>query len=166
MPKSMGATDRRPLVYGVFVLLILVAASYLFWPRSPQPDSLVLTPESVRTRSAAADMSGELAGDEDGSLTTVNMGDSDAPMEETSISDEPPVTTSNTTRISSTTTSAKPSAFEPAGAGNWVVNVGAFSNESGARTRAAGRPGGCQGPTHARQTPRTGRRPPRSADRG
>ena len=149
MPKSMEATDRRPLVYGVFVLLILVAASYLFWPRSPKPDSLVLTPESVRTQAAAADMNSDLTSNDDGSITTVELGESDAPIEETSISDEAPVTrpvsrsvtepaktTQSATKSNSTKTSTKSSAFEPAGAGDWVVNVGAYSKKSSAQTRA------------------------------
>ena len=149
MPKSMEPTDRRPLVYGVFVLLILVAASYLFWPRSPKPDSLVLTPESVRTQAAAAEMTGDVESDEDGELTTVDLGESDAPVEESSISDHPPVTkpvtttvtapakpTQRTPEVTTTTTSAKSPAFEPAGAGDWVINAGAFSKKSGAQTRA------------------------------
>jgi len=143
MPKSIEATDRRPLVYGIFVLLILVAASYLFWPRSPKPDSLVLTPESVRTQPTAAEISVD---PEDGSLETVAMGETDAPVEETSISDQPPVTkpvkTAETTPAKTThsspkkSSSTKASSFEPAGAGNWVVNVGAFSKKSSAQTRA------------------------------
>ena len=32
MAKSIEPADRRPLVYGVFVLIILIAATYLFWP--------------------------------------------------------------------------------------------------------------------------------------
>ena len=142
MPKSMEPTDRRPLVYGVFVLLILVAASYLFWPRSPKPDSLVLTPESVRTRPAAADMSGDVMGGDESPVTTVALGDSDAPAEETSISDQPPVikpakTTQSTAKNRDATSNAKSSGFEPSGAGNWIINVGAFSTKSSAQTRAA-----------------------------
>jgi cell division septation protein DedD len=145
----MEPTDRRPLVYGVFVLLIVVAASYLFWPRSPEPDSLVLTPESVRTQAAAAEMSGDIESNTDGELTTVDLGESDAPVEETSISDQPPVkrpvttpvattveTTQSTPDQASTTTRPKSPAFEPAGAGDWVINVGAFSKKSSAQTRA------------------------------
>jgi cell division septation protein DedD len=138
MPKPIDATDRRPLVYGVFVLLILVAASYLFWPRSPKPDSLVLTPESVRTQPAAAEMNADA---EDSSLETVALGESDSPVEESSISDQPPVTRPAQTAKATppTTKQKKPtnkSDFEPAGAGNWVLNVGAFSKKSSAQTRA------------------------------
>ena len=139
MSSSNEATDRRPLVYGVFVLLILVAASYLFWPRSPKPDSLVLTPESVRTQPAAAEMSTDT--EEGGSVETVAMDETNAPAEETSISDQPPVTrpvkTAETTPAETIrSSSANASAFEPAGAGNWVINVGAFSKKSSAQTRA------------------------------
>ena len=93
MPKSIEPADRRPLVYGVFALLILIAASYLFWPRSPQPDSLVLTPESVRTEPAAADMESDPTAEETTNIETVDVAGGEEIAEETNISDDPPATT-------------------------------------------------------------------------
>lgn len=143
MPRSIEPADRRPLVYGVFVLLILVAASYLFWPRSPEPESLVLTPDSVRTGSAAADMSGEPSDDEAAPVETVALDESAAINEETHISDEPPAVATRTPERSSNppdrSEPARTTALAengPSGSGSWVLNVGAFSTEAGARSRA------------------------------
>lgn len=152
MSKSIEPADRRPLIYGVFVLLILVAASYLFWPRTPHSDSLVLTPESVRTGSAAAEMSGALTeaphGDAvgdvaDADLETTAVDESHAIAAETSISDEAPVTRAVTpeptrrepTRVEPVRTTAL-AGTGPASSGDWVLNVGAFSAEASARARA------------------------------
>lgn len=149
MSKSIEAADRRPLVYGVFVLLILVAASYLFWPRAPKPESLVLTPESVRTESAAADMTAEAgtaevaAAGED--LESVALDESAGIAAETSISDEPPVTSPQPARArptpKPTPTPTQPAAntegSAPGDTGKWVLNVGAYSSEANARARAA-----------------------------
>lgn len=142
MPKSIEPADRRPLVYGIFALLILVAASYLFWPRSPQPESLVLTPESVRTEAAAADMDTEPTADESATVETVDVAGTDELAEETRISDDPPPTAASTTPPARTSPPANTRTSEltgsgPASSGNWVLNVGAYSTESNARSRAA-----------------------------
>jgi cell division septation protein DedD len=136
MPKSIQPADRRPLVYGVFVLLILFAASYLFWPRSPRPDSLVLTPDSVRTDSAAASIEGEPTEAEASDVETVAVDDANEIAEETSISNEPPAVKTKTTPPVNRQT-AEATSTGPAGSGNWVLNVGAYSKESSARARAA-----------------------------
>ncbi len=140
MPKSIEPADRRPLVYGIFALVILVAASYLFWPRSPKPDSLVLTPESVRTEAAAADMQTDPTSEEVAAVETVDVATDEAIAEETSITDEPPATVPATPPARTTPRAvqetAELSGSGPAGSGDWVLNVGAFSSESSARARA------------------------------
>ena len=137
MPKSIEPADRRPLVYGIFALVILIAASYLFWPRSPQPDSLVLTPESVRNDPAAADMQTEPSADEATDLETVDIASSDEIAEEESISDDPPPTPKPKTSPPAKQATAELTGNGPSSSGNWVLNVGAYSKESGARSRAA-----------------------------
>jgi cell division septation protein DedD len=153
MSKPIEPADRRPLVYGVFVLLILVAAAYLFWPRQPKPQSLVLTPESVRTGSAAADMTRtptdeEAAGLPADDVESVAVPEPNAISEETSISDEPPTTGSSGGTVMSspatTTQDRQPESTAetgladggPAATGDWVINVGAFSSEASAKNRA------------------------------
>ena len=147
MSRSIEPADRRPLVYGVFVLMILVAASYLFWPRSPQPDALVLTPESVRTGSAAAEMNTAPEEGETTPVETVEVAAANDLAVETSISDEPPATdpapakpkeTAKTdTAKPKTATAARPATHPSTGSGDWVVNAGAFSTEASARSRTA-----------------------------
>jgi cell division protein FtsN len=137
MPKSIEPADRRPLVYGIFALVILIAASYLFWPRSPQPESLVLTPESVRNDPAAADMETEPSAEEATDLETVDVGSGGEIAEETSISDVPPPTPKPKTSQPAKNTTAELTGNGPSSSGDWVLNVGAYSKESGARSRAA-----------------------------
>ncbi|RKZ06938.1 hypothetical protein DRQ32_10610 [bacterium] len=150
MPKSIEAADRRPLVYGLFVLLILVAASYLFWPRSPQPESLVLTPDSVRTESAAADMTstteaGDSEADQGSDVEVVALEGENEIAEETHINIEDAPSKKPTQTKTATATPAKTSAEPaantvgsmPATNGKWVLNVGAYSKEANARSRAA-----------------------------
>lgn len=147
MSKSIEPADRRPLVYGVFVLLILVAASYLFWPRTPKPESLVLTPESVRSGPVAADMSGDVTEAEAaaGDLESVEPDGAPTIAEETHISDAP--VEEPAPAVEPAPSQPAPDRSEPARAnalagngpsatGGWVLNVGAFSTESAARKRA------------------------------
>lgn len=147
MSRSIEPADRRPLVYGIFVLLILIAASYLFWPRSPQPDALVLTPESVRTGSAAAEMNAAPGEDETASVETVEVAAANDIAVETSISDEPPATEPAPQKPGTEakaeaakpqpTTASRPASSLSTGSGDWVVNAGAYSAEASARSRAA-----------------------------
>jgi DedD protein len=140
MPKSIEPADRRPLVYGIFALIILVAASYLFWPRSPQPESMVLTPESVRSDPAAADMETSPAEDEALAVETVEVAEEGEIAEETSISEEPPTTQRETIQPETSPPprqqTAELTGNGPSGSGDYVLNVGAFSNEASARARA------------------------------
>ena len=140
MAKSIEPADRRPLVYGVFVLIILIAATYLFWPRSPRPESLVLTPESVRTDSAAADLAGQpTPGEltESAPVEAETVDDHAEIAEETKISDDlppPPVETKTSAPVNRNTSELTDNG--PTGSGKWVINVGAFSQESSARARS------------------------------
>lgn len=152
MPKSIEPADRRPLVYGIFALIILIAASYLFWPRSPQSESLVLTPESVRSDPAAADMESDPTADEAAGIETIDVAGEDEIAEETSISDEPPTTPTPTPQSTQTAQRTTPEPRTstaprqqttdltdsgPSASGSWVLNVGAFSTEASARSRTA-----------------------------
>jgi cell division protein FtsN len=50
MADQSQIPDRRPLIYGLMAVAVLLAATALFWPSSDEssPDTLVLTPESLQ----------------------------------------------------------------------------------------------------------------------
>ena len=50
MADNSPIPDRRPLIYGVVAVAVLLTAAVLFWPRADKsdPSTMVLTPESLR----------------------------------------------------------------------------------------------------------------------
>lgn len=94
--------DRRPLVYGIFAVVILLVAAYLFMPESGNDGTdLVLTPESVRQDAALEASASTASMGEDqggaGALDAVTdamgeqveqVAEDDGPAAETHIDDE------------------------------------------------------------------------------
>ena len=125
--------DRRPLVYGVFAVVILLVAAYLFMPQGKdEPTELVLTPESVRQNAAvdagnsdaglgfADDLASSIDPSLDGGIETLPA--DDGPAVETHIdgqrtslssSTSPAETTPKTTAAKSTIPKSTPTPVAP-----------------------------------------------------
>ena len=56
MADQSQIPDRRPVIYGVLAVVVLLVATALFWPTSEEagPDTMVLTPESLRVAEDSA----------------------------------------------------------------------------------------------------------------
>jgi DedD protein len=123
MRENEQTPDRRPLVYGIFAVAILLVAAFLFWPQGEKPTDLVLTPESMRSGVEDADRAGTGQPGDLGDLGAIGTGEptrltTDAgPVVETHIDGTPvesaqqsPTATSNP---SATTETVKPSTSKP-----------------------------------------------------
>lgn len=152
--------DRRPLVYGVFAVAILLVAAFLFMPPSEDaPADLVLTPESTRQNAAVEAMPNPAAlGAEADLLATDDLAsgdpietlaEDDGPATETHIDGASTASTPPAVTKPKTTAAPKPDPVapvrtpsrepepanlnQPGSTGEWVLNVGAFSTSQNAQ---------------------------------
>lgn len=154
--------DRRPLVYGVFAVAILLVAAFLFMPPSEEePADLVLTPESMRQNAAVEEsLNGATLGSDSDPLaahdvesadTIEKLAENDGPATETHIDGTsttlpatPPAVTRPKTTPAPTPDPVAPvrtpareieqaSLTQPGSSGEWVLNVGAYSTSQNAQ---------------------------------
>jgi DedD protein len=153
-PKQIP--DRRPVLFGLLAVLVLLAATALFWPSSDTPDSdtLVLTPESlqVNTESSPTEKATTKVTDEvgeadlaaeplpEGEKEIVNAIPDDSKAQDTpSMRVEgtraEPGTQTRSARPQPLPESAVPSSdreFVPKEDGDYVLNVGFFGDRDNA----------------------------------
>lgn len=137
MNDRTDAPDRRPLLYGLFAVAIVIVASYLFWPRGSGDSALVVTKEGVRSDTVASELThpndaGTIATEiEEGPATeTVALPEDEGPAAETKIVEAKPKP-----RAPDPVAVADTGGSQPSSRGDWVINLGSFSTRENADRR-------------------------------
>jgi cell division protein FtsN len=137
MNDRKDAPDRRPLLYGLFAVAIVIVASYLFWPRGSGDNALVVTKEGVRSDTVASELTrptdaATIATEiEDPPETeTVALPADEGPVAETKIVEAPPKP-----RNPDPVARADSGGSQPSSRGDWVINLGSFSTRENADRR-------------------------------
>ncbi len=93
MADSTPVPDRRPLIYGLMAIVILLAATVLFWPSAEDEGTptMVLTPESLQivSESSPTANSGTTETGSEGAITAQDLSPEPLPLGETDIVDAP-----------------------------------------------------------------------------
>ncbi len=159
MAQRKDDSDRRPLLYGIAAILILVAALFLFWPRGGEDASVMtFTPSSSEGEVQAEHLEAP-AGTNERAASTENPA-SKLPPEEvaaepiegaaggTSSSEVPSKSPSTPFNHSKTTApsgnapsnppavSSSPSPVQPGASGRYLLYLGSFSSYTNAQKRA------------------------------
>lgn len=157
MADQSQIPDRRPIIYGLLAVLVLLAATALFWPSSDSesPDTLILTPESLQAASDSTptENPGTVAGgtetvrEEDLAATPLPRGETEivgatpgsgAPTNEIRVegTQAAPGSQTRAPRPQPLPSSAIPTGVStevrPAAEGDYVLNVGSFQERPNA----------------------------------
>lgn len=158
MADDSQLPDRRPLLYGVVAVALLLTAAALFWPHGEdesEPGTMVLTPESLQVSSEeaplqTADGTTAAATPEDAGLEIEEeplphgekeivdaTGGSEIVAEEAVEDADPPARQSRPEAMPESAhprqgATPTPAAVIPAESGNYVLNVGSFGDRSNA----------------------------------
>lgn len=153
MAEKSQVPDRRPVIYGILAVVVLLVATALFWPTSEEagPNTLVLTPESLRVAEDSAPVENpsttETVSNDELATTPLPEGEKeivdaipssergDASIRVEGTSPEPGTQTRNP-RPQALPQSAIPTTSQdeprPSETGDYVLNVGSFGEKANA----------------------------------